>query len=252
MPLRHTIAGLAAILAGGLAATARAEDAPSWAVEITPYLWAAGISGHVGAVIDAPPTPVDADFPSVFDHLSGFGMVSGSIRYDRFGVLGDIFYLGVAGDHNLQVGNLPALNGRVDLDTVDATLAGFWRAYQSERYTADLVLGGRYTSVKVEARASIGDRGISGGHKIDGWDPIVGARGTMRLGPRGSLSLYGDVGGGSWAKSLWQVKGAYDWRFSSHVRGSIGYRYYVVDLERSDLAYDVTAAGPIFGLSFIF
>ena len=206
----------------------------------------------MGAAADLPPVPVDADFPKVFDKLDGFFMIQGEARYGRFGVLGDYVSFKISGDHNVQFQHLPALGGNIEVSSHDGTLAGFWRAYESDRYTADLLVGARYSELESSATITLGNRTATGSAKIDGWDPIVGARGTMRTGPHGSLSAYGDFGGGGFADSVWQAIGAYNWRFTDHIAGSVGWRFYGVNLSRGDNKYDVTLSGPVIGARFRF
>ena len=250
----YVIGGLAiAAIACLVASHAHAQDAPPLhEFSITPYLWAPGVTGHLGAAADIPPVPVDSDFPGAFNKLDGFFMIQAEARYDRFGVLGDYVTFSISGDHNVTFQNLPALSGNIELSSHDATLAGFWRAYQSDRFTADLLAGARYTEAKSSVTVSVGSRTASGESSIDGWDPIVGARGTFRTGQRGSLAGYVDFGGGSFADSVWQAIGTYNWRFTDHITGAIGWRAYGVNLSRGDNRYDITLSGPLLGARFRF
>jgi hypothetical protein len=242
-------AALAMALLGGAAC---AQERPSWEVDLTPYLWLPGFSGDIGAVAGAPPTPVSAKPPEVFDHLASAGMISGEVRYQDFGILGDIFWVSVAGDHDLTLGGVPAISGKVKIGTTDATIAGYWRAYESDRFTGDLLLGTRYTKAKFDVSVSTPNRSASGSSAIDGWDVIVGARGSMRTGKRGSLSGYADFGGGSFVNSTWQVLGAYNWAFTPGIVGVVGWRFYGTDISRNGDSFNVTATGPLVGARFRF
>ena len=237
--------GLAAIVLAAATPTLAQEARPNSEFSITPYIWIPGISGNVGAAADLPPVPVEAEFPKVFDKLDGFGMIQGEARYGRFGVLGDYVSFKISGDHNVQFQHLPAVGGNIEVSSDDATLAGFWRAYESDRYTADLLVGARYSELESAATITLGNRTATGSAKIEGWDPIVGARGTMRTGEHGSLSAYGDFGGGGFADSVWQAIGAYNWRFTDHIAGSVGWRFYGVNPGANQ--YDVTLSGPVIG-----
>jgi hypothetical protein len=252
---KYACAAVLAIAAGfGVAVPgAQAQEAPPHSeLIITPYLWVPGIDGNLGAAADIPPVPVHADFPGVFNHLEGAGMISGEFRYGSFGVLGDYFWLTISGDHSVTFNHLPVLSGNIKLTTNDGTVAGFWRAYQDERYTFDVLAGARYTAAKSSVSINLGDRGVSGTAKIDGWDPIVGVRGSMRTGQKGSLSGYADFGGGSFADTVWQVLGTYNYGFTGHFAGRVGWRVYGVNLSRGSNDYDITASGPLVGATFRF
>lgn len=242
---------LAALATASLfAAEARAQDQSGWRGSVTPYLWLAGFEGHVGALVDAPPVPVDAEFPSIFDHLSGAFMGKAEIGYGRFGALGDIAYLKVAGDHNRQVGGVLALSGEIEAATTEATLAGYWRAYQSPAWDVDLVAGARYTKAEVEVDLTANSRHVTGNADRDRWDPVLGARATVRLNDRWSLTGYGDVGLSS--ETMWQAYGAVNYRFNDLISGSLGYRYYKASFSQSDFTYDAQVGGPMLGLTFSF
>jgi hypothetical protein len=251
--MRHVFApaALAALVlaAGGARA---AEDSPGWDFSITPYLWLAGFHGNAGAVIDAPPTPVHVSFGDIFDSLSGFAMGKAEARYGHFGVVGNFDYISISGDHNATFGGILNASAKVKLSLQDSTLAGYYRFYDEDRYTADVFLGARYTDVTFKASVAVNARSISGEPEIDGWDPIIGVRGTMKTGRKGSVTGYADFGGGGFTDTTWQVSGSYDYRFNPHITGDLGLRVYGTTLSRSGNDYDLTAFGPVLGLTFRF
>jgi hypothetical protein len=114
------------------------------------------------------------------------------------------------------------------------------------------VLGARYTSMSNSASITINNRTASGSASIDGWDPIIGVRGTWKTGRKGSLAGYADFGGGSFTDTVYQVLGTYNWRFTDHIVGIAGLRVYGVNLSRGDNKYDLTMYGPIVGVRFRF
>lgn len=244
---RVVIASLA--LSGALfASVANAQDLE---VRLTPYLWLAGIKGDVGAVVDRPPTQVDAEFPGVFDKLNGAFMGKAEMRYGRFGGFVNIDYLSVGGDKNVQVGRLLALGGEIDTSVTEGTIAGYWRAVDNSDYSVDVLAGGRYTKVEADVSIRANNRTVSDSADRDWWDGIVGVKGTAALTDRWSLSGYGDLGGGG-SDSTWQIWGAVNYAFTPSIIGSAGYRYYSVDFEKDDFKYGVDVAGPIVGVTFVF
>lgn len=246
----HRVAVVSLALAGALA-TGSAASAQDLEVRLTPYLWMAGIKGDVGAVVDRPPTPVDADFPGVFDKLAGAFMGKAEIRYGRFGAFGNLDYLSLEGDKNVRVNRLLALGGEIETSVTEGTLAGYWRAVDGGNYNVDILAGGRYTKVEVDASVSLNNRSISGSADRDWWDGVIGVKGSAALTDRWSLSGYGDVGGGG-SDGTWQVWGTVNYQFTDSIVGSAGYRYYSVDFEEDDFKYGVDVAGPLLGVTFIF
>lgn len=222
-------------------------------VSLTPYLWMAGAEGNIGAVINRPPIPVDADFAGIFDSLSGAFMGSVDARYGRFGVLGDAVYLKVSGDRNRQVGTVAAVGGEIESQVFESTLAAYWRVHGGDRFAVDLLAGARYQKTELEVDLSLNDRQVSGSADRDWLDPVVGVRGIAQLSPRFSLTGYADYGGfGVSSDSLWQVYAAVNYRFTDHVAGSVAYRYYSTEFSDGDFDYNVDIAGPLIGLTFIF
>lgn len=245
---------LASVIAGAglFAAEAHAQQSDGWHGSITPYAWLAGVKGDVGAVVDSPPTPVDAEFPDIFDKLSGAFMGKAEIGYGAFGVIGDFSYVKISGDHN-HVGPLLSISGEIESATTQVTLAGYVRLYQDEAWDFDVLAGGRYTKSELEIDLSTPSRQISGSRDLDWWDPIIGARTTVRLNDRWSLSAYGDYGGfGVNSDMVAQLYGGVGWRFADSWTASLGYRYYKTEFSKGDFNYDLAIGGPILGLTWNF
>src|SRR6478672_9396108 len=128
---------LAAVtLALGLLRTSPAladESSDGWHVSLSPYLWLTGVSGDLTAPFPLPGRDVDVDFGDLVDHLDGAFMGKGEVRYDRFGVLGDLLYLKVSGTNAHDPASLPNIDTKLKLSVTGATVAGFYRVYDTER-----------------------------------------------------------------------------------------------------------------------
>ena len=254
--MNRTIRGLlltGALMGGGLfAAGAQAQEAQGWHGSITPYAWLAGVKGDVGAVVDSPPTAVDADFPDIFDALSGAFMGKAELGYGPFGVIGDISYVKVSGDHS-HVGPVLSISGEIESATTQATLAGYWRIHQDPAWDFDILAGARYTKSELEIDLATASRQVSGRRDLDWWDPVIGARTTVRLNERWSLSGYADYGGfGVSSDMVAQLYGGVGWRFADSWTASLGYRYYKTEFSKGDFNYDLAIGGPILGVTYSF
>lgn len=234
-------------------ASAQTTSGEGTEVGITPYMWFAGAKGDIGAVVGGPPVALDAEFPGIWDHLSGAFMGKIDARYGRFGALGDIVYMKVSADKNRQVGNVAVIGGEVESELTAGTLAAYWRALASDGLAVDLVAGARYSRSELEVDLSLNNRQISESADRDWWDPIVGIRGIAQVSPRVSLVGYADYGGfGVSSDSLWQVHAGVNYRFTDHVGASLGYRYYSQDFSEDGFDYNVQIGGPILGLAITF
>src|SRR6266705_3426351 len=98
-------AGIAFALVGRLAAgtlvLAPKETAPPSITKIEPWQfnlatpgWLASISGEVG--LGGVNTDVDVGFDKLIRHAKGLASFSADARYDRFGVYGDVLYMGLS------------------------------------------------------------------------------------------------------------------------------------------------------------
>ena len=236
------------------ASSAAAQDTESgWHVRLTPYLWVTGISGKVTAPYPLPGREVETDFGSILDHLDGAFLGTADVRYDRVGVVGDLLYLAVSGGKTRNPTNLPSIGTKVKLTTTSATFAGYYRAYQTENASFDVLAGLRYNEFKSELDATTGGPGV--GQKVSKeWsDPIVGVRGTMRTGEKGSVTGYADYGGfGVNDSTVWQVLGTYNYQWKDNVGVVVGLRYWSLNLDKPVFDTDLDIFGPLIGVTFTF
>ena len=120
----------------------------------------------------------------------------------------------------------------------------------------DVYVGGRYTYLDADLE---GERvGILDVSESKDWvDPIIGARTTWDLSPRWLLSFRGDVGGfGVESDYVWQASGVVGYRLIPSFRLFAGYRAIEWDYDEKSGAdrfeWDVTAHGPVLGVSWSF
>src|SRR5262245_693643 len=89
----------------GVSATmvARADEPPpttsdEWTFSLTPYFWAAGLSGDIGVNQNLPVVDVDITFDEIFDHIDWWPppvMLAGEARYQGFAFVTDFLFLGL-------------------------------------------------------------------------------------------------------------------------------------------------------------
>ncbi len=226
-------------------------DTERWQLRVTPYLWAAGVDGHL-KVRD---TKVDVDVPfrDVWDSLDFAAMAHIEAQKGRWGLLSDVIYLALSTEKDLNVAN-----ARLDLDTWIVEFGGFYRLvdWSGDRrlpMSLDVLLGGRYWNVDADLRV--------GPLRRDGdasWvDPFVGLRWTGELTDWFSLYARGDVGGfgiyDDASKFTWSADGGAAFKLSQCVTVLAGYRALNIDKHgHQDLAANLTFAGPVLGLMIRF
>ena len=104
--------------------------------------WLAGVSGDIG--LHGVTSDVDVGFDQIIRHVKGIASFSADARYDRFGVYGDILYLGLS--------DAVYPNGLVSsaiLDLSEYLVDGevYYRVVEGPRCWFDLRAGARYTDL---------------------------------------------------------------------------------------------------------
>jgi hypothetical protein len=84
-------------------------------------------------------------------------------------------------------------------------------------------------------------------------DPVIAARGVLRLNDRMSLTAYGDVGGfGVGSDFTWQTFATLDYKVAENATISAGFRYIHIDYQKGRTDISLEMAGPIIGASIRF
>jgi len=255
-------AGCASALAGA-AHAGEPDTSPTgrfWSLQVTPYLWAAGISGDISPFQRAPTIGIDKSFGDVLEDLNLGGFVNIGARYDRFVFAADVMYVDTT--DSKVTGPLPALppyfpGGSIgaDVDTTEfmSTIAAGYRLYESANFTFDAMAGARFWQISNNVTVSYGGYSLS--HKESfGWvDPIISARGFFNFTDRLSTLVQADVGGfGAGSDNTWQVLATLNYAFRKNMAVSAGYKYLHVDYDKDGYVFDVDMSGPVLGFTYRF
>jgi opacity protein-like surface antigen len=182
-------------------------ETPSlWEVRVGAPGWLSGLSGETGAkgIVDS----VDVTFSQLFRHLTHVPIVlSAELRYGRWELFGDGQFLEVGASASLP--GLLFTNANVHIkDGLAEAFLGY-RLINCDKAVLSLFAGARYNYEGVNL--SIFDNGnalipalreilgLSKKLNVDGsidWvDPVIGARGRVKIWRATSLYAEGDVGG---------------------------------------------------------
>jgi hypothetical protein len=258
----------ASLLFGCLAlapAGAFAED--DWRFSATLYGWFPDIGGNT-RFRSGPGGTIDVDISTILDHLKMTLQGSFDVHKGRWGAFTDLVYLDV-GESGTQVRNLE-INGQpmpagvtssidFDLKSVFWTLAGSYRAVESDSATFDVLLGARLASLKPALDWEFGGNfgpitppPLTGSREesVDQWDAIVGVRGHLAFGPghQWSVPYHFDVGTGD-SDLTFQAMVGLAYTFSWGDLG-VAWRYLDYDLEANGPVTDMNFSGPAIGASF--
>ncbi|MFT3988299.1 hypothetical protein [Aestuariivirga sp.] len=225
---------------------------PGLVLQITPYLWGAGLEGDVSPFKRGPTIDVDKDFSDILEHLNMGGFVNIWGRYDRFVFSGDIMYVSTTDKRHLSISDIP-LTGQLDTKQFTSTLMGGYRVLDDAAFTLDALAGGRFWHISNDVTATAGPLTGKYGEKFSWVDPVIGLRAFYNITDKFSILAQADVGGfGIGSKSTWQVLGTANYRFTDNISMSAGYKILAVDYRNDGHVFDTKLAGPVAGITFRF
>lgn len=244
-------------------------ERPNWALQVTSYMWAAGLDGHISPFRRGPTIGVEKSFSDVLDDLNFGGFVNVWGRYERFVFSGDIMYVDTSDGHNS--GPLPALTipgvgvippggnikAKVDTKQFTATLMGGYRIIDTPQFTLDALGGARFWHISNDVKLTGSLGGISGSVNYGesfGWvDPLAGLRAFLPLTEKLSFQAQADIGGfGAGSDLTWSALATVNYVFTDRLSASVGYKVLDVDYDHKGHVYDTRLSGPVLGMTYRF
>ncbi len=231
------------------------------ALQVTTYLWMAGLDGKISPFQRAPVIGIEKPFSDVLEELEFGGFVNLWWRRDRFVFSGDLMYVSTSGDH--VSGPLPPLpvpvppgtviEGQVDSRQFTATLQAGYRLVDTPDYSFDALAGLRSWSLSNDVTVSALGMSRNYGESFSWVDPVVGVRAFRRLSEDWSFHTQLDMGGlGVGSDFTWSALATVDYIASERLVVSAGYKMLDVDYDHGGHVYDVRMQGPAFGLTWRF
>ncbi len=247
-----------------------AAERADWALQITPYMWAAGLEGNISPFRSAPTIHVEKSFSDVLDDLNFGGFVNIWGRNGRYVFSGDVMYVDTTDSHG--TGPLPAMqipglgpippgasvDASVDTKQFMATLQGGYRVVDTPDFTLDALGGIRFWHISNDVTVTASVPGVgsqSASHEESfAWaDPVVGLRAFVPVTEKLSLQAQADVGGfGAGSDLTWSVLATVNYVFNDHFSASAGYKVLDVDYNHGGHVYDTRLSGPVLGMTYRF
>jgi hypothetical protein len=253
------------------------ETPPTLEIRIGVPGWLAGVSGDVG--VKGVVSDVDVRFDQVFRHLTHVPLaLSADVRYHRWEFFGDGQYMEVGDSATLP--GLLFTNANVHIKVGGA--GGFvgYRLLNCTKAWLSLFAGARYTYMEgdlsifdngdarlVRLRQLLGIRKRLDFSDSTGWvDPVIGARGKVKIWRATSLYVEADVGGfdansgsayeihregrtiarepvdsSDWS---YQVQGGLEFQISRWYWAQVGWRYLNYDYNQGGFTNKTALNGP--------
>jgi hypothetical protein len=230
--------------------TARPADA--WTFTLSPYVWFSGLGGEVTGPHGAGET-FSADFGDIFGTMKFSFMGLAEARRGNFSLVTDIMYL------NLQQGvPVPGFGeysgGSARTRSLEVSAIGLYTVVEGSE--GRIELGGGIRGWWFDTELTLDPGRLPGRTQSasTSWaDPVLSARGVLRLNDSLSVTAYGDIGGfGVGSEFTWQAFGTLDYRVTESLTVSAGFRWIHIDYDkgRTDISLDM--GGPIIGASLRF
>jgi len=156
---------------------ARPTDQAGWTFSVTPYFWAAGLSGETSQ-FGLPVVDLNASFSDILDNLDFAAMAIAEARYGRYSIFGDLIYSKISSGTGTPRG-VVATSVDVTSQTFAGLLGAGYSVIDGNSGRLDVVGGIRVWSVDTDISFSGGI--LDGVSVSDGatWvDGLVGVRGN--------------------------------------------------------------------------
>ncbi len=254
------------------------QTPPPWEVRISIPGWLAGVSGDSG--VKGVVSSIDANFSDLFKKLTHVPLVgSVDLRYQRWELFGDAIYEEL-GD-GVSLPGLFFTNANIH---VKSTIAeGFigYRLINCDKAALSLFAGARYSYMGL--KININDNGdarlailrellglpksLQDEGSTDWFDPVLGARGRVKIWKATSLFAEGDVGGFdangdpafeverqgrtlvkkpiSSADWSYQVQGGLEFQLTRWIWLQTGWRYLKYDYVSGGFTNKTALSGPL-------
>ncbi|WP_029073919.1 hypothetical protein [Kaistia adipata] len=278
--VRGVAAAAAFVLSAATAAPAVAADlgAPpaesppeparsEWSVIVSPYLWAASLSGE--GALRGRSVNVEAPFSDIVKDLDLGLMGAVEITNGTFGAFFNAEYVDVSNSDVLQLQH-PSVGEVTVGASMTTTIIGagaYYKVFETALggdtafgaprvFSISPLAGVRWTRLEGDLKATDGNMSRNVSDSQEWLDPFVGARADIDLSSRWNLLIEGDVGGFDVGSKI-ALNGQAYLGYRTHFLGHetilrLGYRALYQDYSSGGFAWDVTQHGPVLGASVKF
>jgi hypothetical protein len=226
------------------------EDEP-WSFTFAPYLWLAGQQGTVGTLAGLPASEIDVSTGDILDNLDIGLMGVAEARKGRFGVVTELFYIGITADANTPG---PFFSSTAyEQEFLALSIAPFYRIINKKETSLDILAGLRWWHLDNELELSAGLLPARTVQTDEDWfDPIVGIKGRTMINANWFATGWAVSAVAGDSDSAWDVFAGIGYAFNDARSLTIGYRHQEVDYQSGSFLYDVETSGPLLGYVFRF
>ena len=269
-PLKSALIAFAILASAGIT---HADEALSplpkisddWRFEVTPYVWAPGVSSTL-VYNDRYLNTAKLSTSNVLGDLKSGGMIAAEAHYGNWGIFGDLVSATLqtaASSTTLvptrQFGVVPVhAADKTTLQQNMITAAATYTVLNNQNAYVDALLGVRSIMATATVSLDLSAYGLSksavDSKSISTTDPIVGFKGRYRIADSTwYVPFYADVGsGGGTTNVTWQGILGVGKTFEKWIDASLAYRYMYYDMKGDGLLQKTTFKGPQLAVTFKF
>jgi hypothetical protein len=228
--------------------TMNVADDDKWHLAISPYLWFAGVHGTIGARDRA--ASFHASAGDVISKLNIGLMGAVEARKRRLVVPIDFMWIKLSDDKAFPQSPFPGIASiKTKATETIFTPKVAYRIVDSSKLKADAVVGLRYWHIG--ENLSFQPSGLLDNYSqaANFVDVIAGAKVSMALSPKASVTILGDAGAGQ-ANVDYQVAGFVGYKVKPTVMLGAGWRYLDINYRpSSNFVYDAAQSGLLLGIT---
>jgi len=228
-----------------------AEEEESWSFTFAPYFWLAGQEGDVGTLAGLPSSEIDVSAGDILENFDIGLMGLAEARKGRFGIVGELFYIGVSADANTPGPSFSTTGYEQDL--LGISLVPFYRLIDKEKTSLDILAGIRWWHLDNELELGAGLLPARTIQTDEDWfDPIIGVKGRTMINANWFATGWAISAIAGESDTAWDVFAGIGYAFNDMRFLTLGYRHQKVDFDEGSFLYDVETSGPVLGFVFRF
>lgn len=225
----------------------------NWQFTVSPYLWAAGISGSTTSALGVDPE-TEISSHSLLNDLKFGGMIQATAQKGQHGIYTDLMYTDIrTNEGSNPIGSLDSTS-----KTTVFTLAYDYQVFNNQQAQLDLLVGARYWKTNVALDFTFNHEALPDTARFaetKQWvDPALGIKGRSMI-ANSQFFVEGGAGIGGFglgSKLYYEFNANIGYQFTDNISAAVGYRYFDVNYDKNDYVYDIVQQGWLAGVSFSF
>jgi outer membrane protein OmpA-like peptidoglycan-associated protein len=240
------------LLSAGLSASVFADETRTegFNLELTPYIWAAGIDGKLSVGNDE--VNFNRSFSDIIDNTDAAFMGLAVISYDRFVLYADYDYLSLSNDAKTKRGIIAPVGTKVQADTDlgVGTYAAGYRFNTFGKNTIDVLIGAQLTDIQEKFQ-------VNGGTRLDNkdnaTDTVVMLRPSFQISERWRFNPTLAYGVSGDSDTTYTMMPQFQYQFADSFAARFGYkRLYYKFKDNNNNEFEPSFEGPFLGVGWTF